>query len=376
MLSVIALFMTAFIGPYQQDQERGAKIGPALQAALNGSLKGSGAIGVSAAAIFPDGGAPLTTDMLIGIASVQKNLQAALALTLIEQGVMALDDPLQKWLPPSPPIDMRITIRQLLNMTSGIPDFVGHPKSPFRVGYLHIDFEKMWTWEEIRSVLIGAPSFERGTQCEYSSTNYIVLKHVIETAAKSKLPKLLEDRLMKPYRLDHTLADFSKPVPGKMRLAHGWFDTNDDGIADDISGHSLNWIVSLAPMLVYSTPSDMVKWSDALFHRKKVLKEGTLKAMLDFGGPVRGEPLMKGYGLGVVDIDVGAMFPQWKQVRVYGHLGSGFGHMTFVGYFPNYGVSLAVMSNRGGDKDSQRAIVTVAGAVVDALLRNLGAKPS
>jgi hypothetical protein len=99
-----------------------------------------------------------------------------------------------------------------------------------------------------------------------------------------------------------------------------------------------------------------------------------LKAMLDFGGPVQGEPLMKGYGLGVADIDLGAMMPHRKQVRVYGHLGSQIGYMTFVGYFPDYGVSLAVMSNRGGDGDSQMAIATVSGAVIDALLGYLGVK--
>jgi hypothetical protein len=50
--------------------------------------------------------------------------------------------------------------------------------------------------------------------------------------------------------------------------------------------------------------------------------------------------------------------------------------MTFVGYFPDFGVSLAVMSNRGCDRDSERAIVTVGGAVIDALLSRLGAQES
>jgi D-alanyl-D-alanine carboxypeptidase len=382
---IIALSVAAGILSCQEQRKPFAPIGAALQAAMDKSLAGSGAIGVSAAVLFPDGemwagatgtsheGVPLTTDMLFGIASVQKNLQAALALTLVEEGVLALDDPLEKWLPPSPHIDGKITIRQILNLTSGIDDFVGDPTSPFRIGYINIDFEKMWTWEEIQTVFIGEPSFEPGTKCEYSSTNYIVLRQVIEKATRSKQSALLEDRLLKPNRLKHTVADFSKPVPKKMRMAHGWFDTNDDGIADDISGNSLNWIASLSPMLVYSTPSDMVKWMNALYHEKTVLSEGTLKAMLDFVGPVLGEPLMKGYGLGVVDINIGAMMPQWEHVQVYGHLGSQFGYMTFVGYFPDYGVSLAIMSNRGCDRDSDRAIMTVGGAVIDVLLGRLEA---
>jgi D-alanyl-D-alanine carboxypeptidase len=383
---VIAPLLIALTGSCQQPRGPAAAAGPVLQAAMDRSRPNSGAIGVSVAVMLPDGGswagatgvshegAPLTPDMLFDIASVHKNLEAALALTLVERGLLALDDPVGKWLPPPPHVDGRITIRQLLNMTSGIRDFVGHPRSPYMVGFDNIDFEKLWTWEEIQSVLIGEPSFEPGAKCEYSSTNYIVLRHIIEKAARSTLPALLENRLLKPNRLDHTLVDFSKPAPPSMRIAHGWFDQNGDGTADDIAGHSLNWAISLAPMLTYSTPTDMVKWAHALFHKKTVLGEEMLRAMLDFGGPVQGEPLMKGYGLGVADIDLGAMMPHRRQVRVYGHLGSQIGYMTFVGYFPDYGVSLAIMSNRGCDGGSQRAIATVSGAVIDALLGHLEAK--
>jgi len=382
---IMVFFSAAAPLSSQPNQDSGTAIGPALQAAMEESIKNSGAIGVSAAVVFPAGevwagtvgvshpGVPLMTDMLFGIASVQKNLQATLALMLVEEGAIALHDPLRKWLPPTPAIDGAITIRQLLNMTSGIKDFVGNPKSPFRVGYVNIDFEHHWTWQEIQDVLIGEPSFPPGTSCEYSSTNYIVLKQIIEKAARSKLSELAEERLLKSNRLEHTWVDFSRPFPQGTHVAHGWFDTNDDGVPEDISGNSLNWIASLSPMLVYSTPSDMAKWMHALYHRKAVLKEETLKAMLDFGGPVQGEPLMKGYGLGVVDIKLGAIMPRWAHVRIYGHLGSGFGYMTFAGYLPEYGVSLAIMSNRGGDRDSERAIGTVGGAVVDVLLRHLGA---
>lgn len=384
---VTVLVMTIFFS-CRSDRNETAPIGRALQAAMDESIQGSGAIGVSAAVVFSNGekwagatgmsheGVPLTTDMLFDIASAQKNLQATLALELVEGGILALDDPLEKWLPSTPHIDGAITIRELLNMTSGIDGIVADPNSPFRVGYLNIDFEKMWTWEKILAAFIGEPSFEPGTKCEYSTTNYIVLRRIIEKATRSKQSALLEDRVLGPNHMDRTLVDFSKPVPETMQIAHGWFDTNGDGPPEDISGNSLNWIISLSPMLVYSTPSDMARWMDALYHREKVLKEETLKAMLEFVGPVQGEPLMKGYGLGVVDINLGALMPQWEHVRVYGHLGNQFGYMTFAGYFPDYGVSLAIMSNRGCDRDSDRAIMAVGGAVIDTLLKHLGAKES
>jgi CubicO group peptidase (beta-lactamase class C family) len=89
-----------------------------------------------------------------------------------------------------------------------------------------------------------------------------------------------------------------------------------------------------AYLLVYSTPSDMARWLDALYKRKTVLADETVETMLEFVGPVDGEPLMKGYGLGVVDIDLGALMPQWEHVRIYGHWGLAFGYMKFAGYSP------------------------------------------
>lgn len=384
----IGLMMTVAIGSCQQRQKPVTTIQEALQSALDESITNSGAIGVSAAVIFPDGkmwkgasgisheAVPLTTDMLFDIASIQKNFQAALALKLVEEGLISLEDPLGKWFPPYPNISGKITIRQILNLTSGIDNFVEDPQSPFRVGYVNIHHEKMWTCEEIYNTFVREPNFEPGTRCAYSSTNYIVLRHIIEKATREKQTKVFEDRLLKPYHLNHTLADFSNPIPASMPIAHGWFDTNDDGKADDISGYSINWITSLSPMCVYSTPSDMVQWIDALYHKKHVLNNETLKAMLTFFSPVQNEPMMKGYGLGVVDINLGAILPKWKDVQVYDHLGSQFGYTTFAGYFPEPGISVSIMFNRGCDAGTDRAVGTVSGAFFDVLLDRLGVKGS
>jgi Tfp pilus assembly protein PilF len=120
----------------------------------------------------------------------------------------------------------------------------------------------------------------------------------------------------------------------------------------------------------------MVKWIDALFHRKTILSDSLLEAMLTFGGPVQREPLMKAYGLGVVDFNLGTLNPRWETVRFYGHAGSQFGYSTLVGYLPEYGVSVAFMFNRGADRTTNSMIVPVFNAVTDVLLRELGAKES
>jgi D-alanyl-D-alanine carboxypeptidase len=355
---------------------------------MDEAMENSGAIGVSAAIQFPDGdmwkgasgisheGVPVTTEMLFDIGSIEKNFQAALALKLVEEGLIALDDPLEKWLTPDPNINGKITIRQLLNMRSGIDKLVDDSNSPWRIGYTNIDFEKMWTWENIYTAFIGEPNFEPGTRCEYSTTNYILLTQIIEKAARSKQTALFEDRLLKPCHLQNTLADFSKPIPADIPIAHGWFDIGGDGKADDISGNSMNWIISISPMLVYSTPGDMVKWIDALFHKKTVLNDEIMKEMLTFFSPVQNEPMMKGYGLGVVDINFAAILPKWEGVQAYGHLGSQFGYTAFAGYFPDLGISMAIMFNRGCDRGTDRAVSIVSGAVIDALFSHFGVEES
>ena len=183
---------------------------------------------------------------------------------------------MEKWLPAYPNIYGKITIRQLLNLTSGIDDFVGDPQSPYRIGYRNIEYKKIWTWKEILTVFVKEPDFNPGDACAYSTTNYIVLKQIIEKACRSRQIIEMQNRVLTPYHLDHTLVDFFNPIPKNRQIAHGWYDIEGDGKPDDISGTSLNWIASLSPMLVYSTPEDMVKWMDALFHKKTVLKPETL----------------------------------------------------------------------------------------------------
>jgi|GEM_PF-1087067 len=385
-LIIIIVTMTLLVY-CQGNQKTGKEINDKLQAAMDESIPNSGAIGVSAAVIFPDGkmwqgasgisheGIPITTDMLFDIGSIEKNFQAALALKLVEEGLIALDDPLEKWFPSYPYINGKITIRQLLNMTSGLDKIVEDPNSPFRIGYVNIQHERILTWEDIYNDFISEPNFEPGTKCEYSTTNYIVLKHVIEKAAQEKQTKLFEDRLLKPYHLNLTLADFFNPIPENMPIAHGWCDIDPDEDAEDITaGYSLNWLASLSPMLVYSTSGDMVQWIDALYHKKTVLSEEMLKTMLTFNSPVQNEPMMNGYGLGVADINLGRMFPKWKDVKVYGHLGSQFGYTAFAGYFPELEISVSIMFNRGCDAATDKAVGTVSGAFFDALLNHLGVK--
>ncbi len=361
----------------------------ALQQALDASIQNTEAVGVSAAVILPDGrlwtgvsgisheDTPVTADMLFDIGSTEKNFQAALCLMLAEEGSLSLDDPLEKWIPSCPNIDGRVTIRQLLNMTSGFDKIVDDANSPWRIGYTNIDFTKIWTWDDIQRAFISTPNFEPGTKVEYSTTNYILLKQVIETVTRKPQIEVFEDRILKPNHLNHTLARFFEPIPDTLVIAHGWCDIDPDDDPEDItSGYSLNWLASISPMLVYSTAEDMVRWISALYHEKRVLGDDFLKEMLTFSGPVMDEPMMYGYGLGTVDINLGAILPKWEGVRTIGHLGSQFGYSAFAVYFLDLETSVVLLFNRGCDNATNQAIGTVADAFFKVLFTHLGVKES
>jgi D-alanyl-D-alanine carboxypeptidase len=103
-----------------------------MQAILDQGIASHGIHGVSATVIFPDGriwngvsgkshgDVDISPDMVFAIGSITKNVVAALTLKLVEEGALTLEDPLSAWLPSYPYVDDSITVRQLLNHTSGI----------------------------------------------------------------------------------------------------------------------------------------------------------------------------------------------------------------------------------------------------------------
>ena len=111
-----------------------------LQKVLDDGISKYDVRGVSAVVIFPDqkvwkgvsgishDTVSIKSNMLFAIGSITKNVVAALTLKLAEEGMLSLDDPLSKWLPAYPYVDSNITIRQLLNHTSGIYIFWDNQK--------------------------------------------------------------------------------------------------------------------------------------------------------------------------------------------------------------------------------------------------------
>ncbi|NIO29703.1 MAG: serine hydrolase [Candidatus Latescibacteria bacterium] len=354
--SVLALLLVASVMP----AESGVKmtqvqpeLAKKLQTVLDQALETSGTMGASAAVIMPDGriwtgvsgmsdpDTPVTADMLFDMGSTGKNLFAALVLDLAEEGLLSLDDPINKYLPPYPNVNGAITIRQLLNHTSGLYMWVEHPRSPFRKPYNEIDFEKWWTADEIFSTLGGEPYFSPGEGWRYTQAGYYLGRLIVEQVTGSTVPAEVQKRLLDPLDIHGMLLDLKEPVSANYRIAHNWVDTNGDGVPEDVSARSRNWINSLSGILYYATMEDLAKWLHGL-HQGKVLSQASLDEMLDFYSPIPDEGLA-GYGLGTEHVVFG-------DVEMWGHKGSIPGYRAGVYYLPQFKATLALAINSDSDE--------------------------
>jgi D-alanyl-D-alanine carboxypeptidase len=241
--------------------------------------------GISASVIYPGqgmwqgvtgdsyAGNPITTDMEFGIASNTKLFTAVLTLKLADAGLINLDDSLHEWLPGYPNVDSNITIRQLMNHTSGLADInnvVGYSDSILTDPYRVFQPAELMTW-------IGPPLFAAGTSWSYSNTNYIIAGMIIETATGQSYGQVLHDSILSPLSLDSTFLHVYDSVLGV--IAHPWQSNIDQYVVPRYALNSAAW--SAGGM--YSNSSDMAQWYYALMNGQ-VLSPWAFSQMTTFTG--------------------------------------------------------------------------------------------
>ena len=308
-------------------------------------------LGISAALIAPGyrtwkgvsgnshPGVPIAADMLFDAGSVEKNFEAALTLKLVEENRLSLDEPISTYLPSYPNVNGKITIRQLLNHSSGVFNVFEHPDFPWVEG--GIDYSKYWEIEEVIKTYVLEPYNPPGVAQHYSSTNYLLLTAIIEEATGTSLTNELRLRFLRPMGLEQTFVSMGELPPTQNSVAHPWVDMDLDGTLDDLYGIPLTWKATLTHPVMFSTPKDLVHWLDALYHERTVLRSDTLAEMLAFPENTFRDPEGGIYGLGVVD------YSDVLGMQVIGHGGSSLGYSAAALYLPEYGVSMAWMINTG-----------------------------
>jgi D-alanyl-D-alanine carboxypeptidase len=220
-----------------------------------------------------ESGEPVTPETLFGIGSVTKSFVAALVLDLAEEGVLSVDDRLSRWLPDYPGA-AGITLRQLLNHTSGVPDY---PDGLRRA----MDERPFARWSPERVLAFtGGSDFEPGRRWSYSNTGYNLLGLIVERATGSTVGHELERRLLDPLGLDSLQLQDGDAITG--RAARAYSDSDRDGERDaSPTGASLvpsparataTWTAGA----MIGTAADVARWADALFGGR-VLEPASLR---------------------------------------------------------------------------------------------------
>lgn len=315
-----------------------------LQRALDSSRTALAVRGLSAAMVLADGSRwaaasgmadgsrPLTPAMLFEIGSVTKSYTAALVLHLVADGVLTLDQPVGHLLPEFPDAS-EITVRQLLQHTSGLYNY---SEDPEYVGALGSDFDRVWAPEEsIR--FIKRRYFAPGTGWHYSNANYLALGLIVERVTSRPYLAELRRRILDPRGLRSTFLDKREPVAAER--AHGFVDVNGDGKPEDLTQLVPNTsfiTAAWAAAGLVATAEDVAVWAHAL-HRGDVVPASLYAELTRW--VERGDG--RQYGLGIQrDATRGPV--------LLGHRGNGAGYSAAVWHREADGVTVAVLANGHG----------------------------
>jgi D-alanyl-D-alanine carboxypeptidase len=343
-----------------------ANTAAALQRAID-AVRTRGKIpGLSVAIVFPDGSmwsgqsgvgvvatkAKIGPDTLFSVGSITKTFTGALALRLAERGTISLDDPLSKYLPKYTNAS-RITLRELMNHTSGIRDIF----EPAIFKYFDANHNTRWTPDKVLAV-VGKPYFTPGANYHYSSTNYIVLGQVLEKATGQSLAALVRTEFLTPLGLDHTYLQWEENPKGT--LAHGYVGSPSSP-RDISNGQSLIPYVSEATAVgagggVVSTAQDIARWGTALYDGA-LFDEATTASMTDVSATLAHKPKTP-YGLSFEQLTIGKKL-------VWGHRGHLDGFWSTMAYFPDSQLTVALLTNADWP-DPLAAIASIVAAIPPA----------
>ena len=265
------------------------------------------------------------------IYSITKTFTAIRILQLVEAGTVALDDAITHYLPELlfPPT---VTIRRLLNHTSGVPSYTDLPS------YLPANLASPsvpWSFDEVKQLTCqGKPDFAPGEGWHYSNTGYMLLHRLIEIVTQQSYARAIAQSIIQPLGLQQTYVatevDTGHLVPGYCPYL------NDTYVMEDVRFYyHPGWCLT---GLIVSTTADIAHLYQALFKGQLVSADSLaeMTAWVPCDDPPRPPKTpppffaQPSYGLGLM-ID-----PEWRFGGLYGHGGDGPGFNTWAMYLPDF----------------------------------------
>jgi CubicO group peptidase (beta-lactamase class C family) len=331
-----------------------------LQAAL-GQHDVTGGGGMSATVMTPEGTWSGTTgkadgvrdiqvDDQFAIASITKSVVAAQVMLMVEDGELALDDPVADHFPKDLQIDTnKATIRQLLGHRSGLPDY--YELGP--LANIQDDSQRVWTSTELLE-LVPTQRTPPGRTFSYAETNYLLLKLAIEHRRGRPLAEVLGDGALAIDGLERLVhqPDASPTEPMAMPA----------GESHAVLGEGGGFLPSLANATAYNASGGIASDSPSLARWWRALCAGEVVARGSLTEMSMFEPadFLVGYGLGVYD-------PASGYGPAFGHTGQLPGYMSWAACLPEDQAVIVVLTNHEVDDGHLAWSHGLARPLVDAL---------
>ena len=284
---------------------------------------------------------PSAPDTKFRIGSITKQFTSMLIMRHVEKGEIGLDDPMTKYLPAYPKAQGdKVTVRHLLNHTSGIPSYTS-------IISIRSD-RNAYTLDSLIAVFSTKPlEFEPGTQFRYNNSGYVLLGAILEKVTGRTYEQLLREELLEPLGMDDTGYDHAEPII--KRRAAGY--ERGGGVRN---AEFLDMSVPYAAGAMYSTVEDLFRWDRALY-TDKLLSE---KAKAEYF-----KPGLSGYafGWGIGTIKLGR---SPDSVRTISHGGGINGFNTLILRIPVQ-QHLIVLFNNTGSAPLNEIATAIAGILYD-----------
>ena len=265
---------------------------------------------------------PMPSNAEMNIGSITKQFTAVAILQLQNAGKLDIDQPLITYLP-GYAFDARITLRMLLNQTSGLQDYLNFPElkqyattgAPASVG--------------LNAIVQRTLDFTPGTQFEYSNSNYFILGSVIEAVSGSTYPDYLTAHVYAPAGLADTF--YTRPAQSAAPYM--------PGSAGPVPGTVPDSSAYFAAGALWSNVQDLASWDAALLGGREIPPAQVTLMMTPVPVPLFGSTGAAYYGMGLIQTGPVAGHPfVW-------HNGQSLSYTGFNGMFTDDGFAVTVLTN-------------------------------
>ena len=297
------------------------------------------------------------------LASFTKQFTSMAIMLLVHDGKLRYDEALTELFPDFPDYGKTITVRNLLNHVSGLPDYEELMEAAEKAGGSKWSPEKQIQDDEVVRLLEKEKSgkFAPGTSWSYSNSGYVVLGCIVAKASGKPYGEFLRERIFAPLKMSHTIV-YQKGKNEVANRAFGHSQENELFTQTDQSSTS----ATLGDGGIYSNLEDLEKWDDALAHHtllsEKEMQPALTPVKLKDGSEPHWPQELGGDNLHPgkpVSYGFGWFLDPYNGRRRMWHTGSTMGFRTVIERFLGENLTIIILSNRA-DLDLEKLSLAAA----------------